>query len=734
MQRVGQTLRAWDAALAGWDAGRSRSRRQAVLDLGVPALLGAGVVALSVWLGQRPSLPRSDREYLIWLVMVFALYGVAAVWMIRRRPAARGVLGLIALVSLAAQLAFVPQPPTASNDIYRYVWDGRVQAAGINPYRYPPADPALDALRTDDIYPNMNRPRKPTIYPPVAEHVFHLLYRIYPGSVTWTKLAFSLLNLVIVGLLVGLLHRLGRRPEWVVLYAWHPLLLLEVGHNGHVDVIAVGFLALALRARLAGQVARTGLWLACGALVKFYAIVALPALLFRSLRRDLRVAGALALTVVLAYLPFLGVGRRVFGYLRGYTVEEGIVSGRRFLLLQWAERLAHRVWPEPVWPGWLPFDAGQGYKVLLLLVMAGLALWCRQIASRDAAGVVAGAALLYATLFVLSTPSYPWYALLLLGLVPLQRGRVLLPSLAVPSAATLLYLQWWWIGGAHWATYLGYGIGAAALAVVAFWSLGERVARRTPPPRPLRRRLTAWLPAHTPPPVARGAGGEVNLYDRYSRLYAFCRERLFRDHTALIDSVLWPEGPPSGSRLLEIGCGPGFYARRFAARYRHLQAAGIDCSAVQIGIARERARRAGLTNCRFEQADACALPWSAPAVGAVVVSRLLMVVPDALPVVREIHRVLLPHGRCLIIEPRARRSALVPQHCLNALLRCERLFRRVTCDTRPAQVSLRDEEQLRRLLTTQDWMDVRIWSDRQYHYAYCARGPSEPYATALAAD
>ena len=58
-------------------------------------------------------------------------------------------------------------PPFLSSDMYRYVWDGRVQVAGINPYRYVPADPALQSLRDDAIYPHINRADiARTIYPP----------------------------------------------------------------------------------------------------------------------------------------------------------------------------------------------------------------------------------------------------------------------------------------------------------------------------------------------------------------------------------------------------------------------------------------------------------------------------------------------------------------------------------------------------------------------------------------
>ncbi|MCA1724541.1 MAG: hypothetical protein LC748_09905 [Thermomicrobia bacterium] len=156
---------------------------------------------------------------------------------------------MIFLVVLGTRLAFVPQTPTVSDDVYRYVWDGRIQAAGINPYRYAPDDPAVARFRDRAIYPGINRKPVPTIYPPIAEGVFRFIYALHPNSVAWTKLALTLLDLVTAALLVGLLARSGIRPERVLLNAWHPFLLLEVGHSGHIDVVAALFMALALWAR-----------------------------------------------------------------------------------------------------------------------------------------------------------------------------------------------------------------------------------------------------------------------------------------------------------------------------------------------------------------------------------------------------------------------------------------------------------------------------------------------------
>jgi len=112
-----------------------------------------------------------------------------------RVPAGRTAVIVILVAAAAMRLALAVHAPALSNDVYRYVWDGRVQAHGINPYRYAPADGALAPLRDRVIYDHVSRRGVPTIYPPVAELAYRTVYRVHRDSVVWTKLAFSLVDL-----------------------------------------------------------------------------------------------------------------------------------------------------------------------------------------------------------------------------------------------------------------------------------------------------------------------------------------------------------------------------------------------------------------------------------------------------------------------------------------------------------------------------------------------------------
>ena len=289
------------------------------------------------------------------------------------------------------------------------------------------------------------------------------------------------MDLLTILVIAGLLRRLGLRPERAILYAWHPLLILEVGSSGHVDVVAIFFLMLALWARVGGRPVRAGFLLACAVLTKFYALVALPALLRPERRRDLRLPLALVVTASLAYLPFLGVGARFLGYVGGDVQEEGIA---------WATVTTSMSGPSGWWCGAIRrgrigrepcrSTGAQVYAALLVATMGALAGWCWLRPLPSPRAIAARVLLLFTIFMVLATPSYPWYSLLVLPFVPFVGRRLMFPALAVVCGAGFLYLQWWWPGGAPWASAIAYGGGALALLAVAISAIVARRRRGLP--------------------------------------------------------------------------------------------------------------------------------------------------------------------------------------------------------------------------------------------------------------
>ena len=333
-----------------------------------------------------------DTDGFTVLALVQGAFYLAAVALTWRGGLSRRALIAVLAVAALMRLAVLLAPPYLSDDINRYVWDGRVEGAGINPYRYVPADPHLAALRDQTIFPNINRSDyAPTIYPPVAEYVFFLGTR-FGESLTAMKATLLAFELAGVLLLLRLLRDSRLPPGRILIYAWHPLTLWEFAGSGHVDAAVVTFVVLALWARRREAAWLSGSALAAAALVKFFPAVLFPAL-YR--RWDWKMPLAAAVTVIVAYLPFIGAGRALLGFLPGYLQEEGLQSGAGLFL--W--NLLRSV----------PLLEHAGLALYLAMAVAALlALAVHSVLTAEGRYLASALTLAVATM-VLVSPHYPWY-------------------------------------------------------------------------------------------------------------------------------------------------------------------------------------------------------------------------------------------------------------------------------------------------------------------------------------
>jgi len=210
-----------------------------------------------------------------------------------------------------------------------------------------------------------------------------------------------------------------------------------------------------------------------------------------------------------------------------------------------------------------------------------------------------------------------------------------------------------------------------------------------------------------------------SLFERWAWFYAMCREYLFRDHTQEISQSLFPTEPEKGTHLLELGCGPGFYACRLAQRYPQIVATGIDLSERLIERARFRAASRSLGNCNFHRGDAQSLPDLANPVDVIVLSRLFLIVPKKEAVLSEVHRVLRPGGRCFIAEPTSGFRTRIPLSCMWLLSRFSSSPAGKYREPRQADVLSRPE--FTTLVHSQPWASVEIVYDGWYQYAVCTK-------------
>lgn len=213
------------------------------------------------------------------------------------------------------------------------------------------------------------------------------------------------------------------------------------------------------------------------------------------------------------------------------------------------------------------------------------------------------------------------------------------------------------------------------------------------------------------------------IFERHPRLYAFWREHLFRDDTERICRDLWPDAsPPPGSVVLELGCGPAFYARRLAARFPSVRVVGLDRSEAQVHLALQGVARQGLPNCSVMVGDACALPLATASVDAVVVSRLLTVIGDREATITEVHRVLRPGGRVFLAEPRSSFRARLPLAAMRLADGLSGAARRAGAFAAGGEsVQVMNAQAFSTLTDRQPWASVRRTADRWYQYAVCER-------------
>ena len=375
------------------------------------ALFGTGLRVLGVYVGV--------------FAVAFVLY-LAAAWLVLRRPTEdRVLLGLILGFGLLFRAAELPAPVVLSSDLFRYVWDGRVQRAGVNPYRYPPSAPELAPLRDGAIHPHINRPDKRTVYPPGAEMVFALAAHLGLDSVRGWRVFVLGCEVVTVTLLLGLLARMGLPAVSIILYAWAPLVVFEGAQAGHLDAALLPPLLLALRWRQDGRLARAGAALGAAVALKLYPAVLLLAWWRRG---DWRFPAACLAVVALAYAPYTaGAGADVLGFLPEYFGRhEDFNIGLRFFLTEALGLEGERVHALAM--------------LVLLAALLAVLLHVRRRRTEDAAGIVgAGRAAAGAYLALVPTAMHPWYALWILPFVTLA-----------PSAA------WVWFSGAVSLSYLAY--------------------------------------------------------------------------------------------------------------------------------------------------------------------------------------------------------------------------------------------------------------------------------------
>ena len=337
---------------------------------------------------------------------------------------------------------FLRMPPGLDDDIHRYVWDGRMQRLGYNPYIVVPSEPAFASLHTSETR-TLNNPEVPSPYPAGAELFFRAVTSIHESTFA-LKVAFVFCDFVIAFVLLDVLRRTRQGEHWVLAYAWHPLLAIEVAGSGHIDIVGLLLLLVSAAALFRRWRAIAAMAFGLAVAVKLLPMVLLPLYWKRIRVRD----GVLAAIVLgLLYAPFLSHGRIPIGSLGTYV--------QRFRF------------NDPVFATLERVMAPQVVAGLAVLVGFLTAMWTRRKCaemSSDAFAWPMAASLLCAPVV------YPWY---LLWLLPFTRSTSTVPIMIWTLSIIPTYYVWhlrivgrsWLVP--NWIMILEYGSVAVAAAIIA---------------------------------------------------------------------------------------------------------------------------------------------------------------------------------------------------------------------------------------------------------------------------
>ena len=421
------------------------------------AVLGiCGLTSLALWASIPAVGPLRGLPLLAYLPRYFAAFAIylgAIVILFRSLPHASKTPGAkqtghtlaLVIIWLFANLFRLPlltRPPNFSDDVYRYIWDGRVQNAGVNPYAHRVDSPALDYLAT----PNralINNPNMASPYLPVAQVMFATVYRLAPESATAFQAAAMVFDLLTGLLLMFTLKQLGRPPEWSLIYLWNPLVVVEFAHGAHVDALMTMLMMAGLLATLGKRPLRVtddrrssvvirAEWLSFFSPV-FFGLATLvkpiPALLLPLLapRWGWKRTALYGATVLIGLLPYAGAGLGLTGDI---TAGTGLFGATRIYLAWWNFNGGLYHWLEVLVTGYqtegaVPIDtpgvelAKTISRVTLLAILA-LVFWRELKRVRAGRDYAPPSWLLPIAAYLLLAPTvHPWYLIPLAALLPL---------------------------------------------------------------------------------------------------------------------------------------------------------------------------------------------------------------------------------------------------------------------------------------------------------------------------
>ncbi len=242
---------------------------------------------------------------------------------------------IIILFGMIFRLTLLPAVPTTSQDVYRYIWEGKEISRGFNPYKYAPDSPELAVINNHHLLDKVTFKNLTSIYPPFAQAAFTLGYLISGENTLGLKLIYLLCELFTMIFIIKLLSLEKKNLNLVILYAWLPLPIMEFFVNAHIDPLGITFLVMFLYYFKKKKYTISSAALALSFLAKLYPVVLIPLLLKKiKLKKTIYFSAVFGAVVIIFYIPFVRGGVRVFGMLSNY-IANWEFNGSVYHLMKW---------------------------------------------------------------------------------------------------------------------------------------------------------------------------------------------------------------------------------------------------------------------------------------------------------------------------------------------------------------------------------------------------------------
>ena len=306
-----------------------------------------------------------DRPIISYLTIYLSLSLVffAACSTILKQTEDRFTFWTIIILGLLFRVSVLPSQQIQEDDVYRYLWDGKVLANKINPYKYSPSEvhefkelriqqpeiyyeiynekneqelEKLSELKWENqkslkYFERVNHPDVPTIYPPMAQYVFTLVHLIQPDSIVSMRMAFLIFDLLTLFFIIRILDKLGLNRSLSAIYFWCPLIIKETFNSTHLDIIGISFLFGSIYFLICHRYHLATFFLAIGFLGKLYPAILFPLYLqafFEISRKKeenpwpilILNTAIFFVVIILGYIPFMGIGVEILEGLKAYSL------------------------------------------------------------------------------------------------------------------------------------------------------------------------------------------------------------------------------------------------------------------------------------------------------------------------------------------------------------------------------------------------------------------------------